>query len=172
MPTSVINQRLSFDRVRIQGFLSQHTHGLIRIYNLYGIKDEKAMDLLYHISFLDPVTTHHVPQFKLTWPHCMSRSSPFREWWAAFHSYIRQMFDKPRDQMNNWRWDNPGAFGDQVDRPNPQSTSSGKVKRTGALFSWYGSEDLVAKIEPPSCRQYKPGDFLPVRPLNLDEIIH
>jgi len=81
------------------------------------------------------------------------------------------MFDKTRDQMNNWRWDNPRAFGDQVDRSNPQTTSSGKVKRTGERFSWYSSDDLRAKIEPPSCRQYKPGDFLAVRPLNWDEII-
>ena len=73
--------------------------------------------------------------------------------------------------MYNLRWDNPRAFEDQVDRSNPQSTSSGKVKRTGERFSWYGSDDLCAKIEPPSCRQYKPGDFLAVRPLNWDEII-
>ena len=26
-------------------------------------------------------------------------------------------------------------------------------------------------MEPPSCRQYKPGDFLAIRPLNWDEII-
>jgi hypothetical protein len=81
------------------------------------------------------------------------------------------MFDKTRDQMNNWRWDNPRVFGDQVDRSNPQTTSSGKVKRTGKDFSWYGSDDLRAKIEPPSCRQYKPGDFLAVKRLNWDEII-
>jgi len=83
-----------------------------------------------------------------------------------------QMFDKTRDQMNIWRWDNPHGFGDQVDRSNPQTTSSGKVKRTGERFSWYGSDDLSAKIESPSCRQYKPGDFLAVRPLNWDEIIN
>jgi hypothetical protein len=81
------------------------------------------------------------------------------------------MFDKTRDLMNNWRWDNPHTFGDQVDRSNPQTTWSGKVKRTGECFSWYGSDDLWAKIEPPSCWQYKPGDFLAVRPLNWDEII-
>ena len=73
--------------------------------------------------------------------------------------------------MNNWRWDNQHAFGDQVDRSNPQTASSGKVKRTGERFSWYGSDDLSAKIEPPSCRQYKPGYFLASRPLNSDEII-
>jgi hypothetical protein len=55
--------------------------------------------------------------------------------------------------------------------PNPETTSSGKVKHTGERFSWYGSDDLRAKIEPPSCRQYKPGDFLAVRSLNCDEII-
>jgi hypothetical protein len=60
------------------------------------------------------------------------------------------MFDKTRDQMNNWRWDNPRAFGDEVDRTNLQTTSLGKVKRTGERFSWYGSDDLSAKVEPPS----------------------
>ena len=81
------------------------------------------------------------------------------------------MFHKIRDQMNNWGWDNPCAFGDQVDRSNPKTTSSGKIKRTGECFSWYGCDDPRAKIELPSCRQYKPGDFLAVRPLNWDEII-
>jgi len=82
-----------------------------------------------------------------------------------------QLFDKTRDQMNNWRWDNPHGFGDQVNGSNPQTTSLRKVKRTGKLFSWYGSDDLRAKIQPPSCRQYKPGDFLSVTPLNWDEIL-
>jgi hypothetical protein len=73
--------------------------------------------------------------------------------------------------MNSWRWDNPHAFGDQVFRSNPQTTSLEKVKCTCECLSWYGSDDPKAKIEPPSCRQYKPGDFLAVRPLNWDEII-
>jgi hypothetical protein len=82
------------------------------------------------------------------------------------------MFDTARDQMNNWRWDNPRAFGDQVDCSNPETTSSGKVKCTGEPFSWYGRDDLRAKIEPPSCRQYKPGHFLAVRPMNWDQILN
>ena len=41
--------------------------------------------------------------------------------------------DKTRDQMNNWRWDNPSAFGDQVDRSNPQTTSSGKEKAQASI---------------------------------------
>ena len=81
------------------------------------------------------------------------------------------MFDKIRDQMNNWRWDNRRAFGDQVDRSNLQTISLGKVKRRCEHFSWYSSDDLRAKIEPPSCRLYKPGEFLTVRPLNWDEIL-
>jgi hypothetical protein len=81
------------------------------------------------------------------------------------------MFDKTRDQMNNWRWENPHAFGDEVDRSNPPTTSSGKVKCTSKLFSWYGSDDHRAKIEPPTCRQYKRGDSLSVRQINWNEII-
>jgi hypothetical protein len=73
--------------------------------------------------------------------------------------------------MNNWRWDNPHAFGDKVDRSNLQTTSSRKVKHTGERFSWHCSDDLRAKIEPPSCRQYKPGDLLVIRQLNWDEIL-
>jgi hypothetical protein len=81
------------------------------------------------------------------------------------------MFDKTRDQMNNWRWDNPRPFGDPVDHSNPETTSSGKVKRTVQLSSWYRSADLRANIVPPSCRQYKPDNFLVVTPLNWYEII-
>jgi len=171
MLTSVMNRRMSLDRDRIKGFISEHICGLIRIYNVCGVKDERAWDLFYDKIFLDPVTTRHFSQFQQMLPHRRSRSSPFREWWAAFCSYMGQMFDKTRDQMNNWRWDNPRAFGDQVDHSNPQATSSGNVKRTGERFSWNGSDDFRAKIELPSCRQYKPGDFLAVRPLNWDEII-
>ena len=171
MPTSVINRRFSLDGDRIKGFISEHIRGLIRIYNVCGIKDERAWDLFYDMIFLDPVTTHHLSQFQLMWLHRRSRSWPFREWWPALCSHMGQMFDKTCDQMNNWRWDNPRAFSDQVECSNPQTTSLGKVKRTREHFSWYGSDHLRAQIEPPSCRQYKPGDFLAVRQLNWDEII-
>jgi len=166
-----MNRRLSLDPDCIKGFISEHIRAFIRIYNLCGIKDERAWDLFYDIIFLHPITTRHFSQFQLMQPHRRSRSSPFREWWAAFRSYMGQMFDKTRDQMNNWRWDNPCAFEDQVDHSKPLTTSTGMVICTGERFSWYGSDDLRAKIEPPSCRQYKPGNFLPVRPLNWDEII-
>jgi hypothetical protein len=171
MPTSVINQGLSLDQDRIKGFIPEHIHGLIPIYNVCGVQDERDWDLFYDIIFLDPVMTRHSSQFHLMWPHRRRRSSPFREWRAAFCSYMGQMLDKTCDQMNNCRWDNPRAFGDQVDRSNPQTASLGKVKRTGEHYTWYVSDHLRAKIEPPSCWQYKPGDFLAIRPLNWDETI-
>ena len=65
------------------------------------------------------------------WPHRRSRSSPFQEWWVAFHSYMGQMFDKTRDQMNNWSWDIPCAFGNQVNRSNLQTTRSGMGRGKG-----------------------------------------
>jgi len=82
-----------------------------------------------------------------------------------------QTSDKIRDQMNNWRWDNPRSFGDQVDCSNPQTTSTWNVKCTGECLHWYGSDGLRTKIELQSCQQYTPGDLLAVRPQNWDEII-
>jgi hypothetical protein len=82
-----------------------------------------------------------------------------------------QMFGKTRHQMNNWRWENLRAFGDQVDHSNSHTTSSGHVKRTCEPFSWYASDDPRAKVEPPSCRQYKQGEILAIRQLNWDEIM-
>jgi len=46
-----------------------------------------------------------------------------------------QMFHTTRDQMNISRWENRRAFEDQVDRSNPQTTGSGKDKRSGERFS-------------------------------------
>jgi len=82
-----------------------------------------------------------------------------------------QIFEKTRDQMNNWMWDNPRDFADQVDHSNSQSTSSGKVNQTCEHFSSCSRDDLWGKIALPSCRKYKPGDILAVRTLNWDAII-
>jgi hypothetical protein len=153
------------------GFISEHIRGLICIYNLCRVKDERAWDPFYHIIFLDPVTTCHFSQFQLMWPHRRSRSSPFWDWWAAFRSYMGHIFGKSHHQMTDRRWNNPRAFGDQVDLSNLQTATSGKVKPTTEHFSCYGSDDLRSTIEPPRCRQYKRGDFMDVRPLNWDEII-
>jgi len=171
MPTSGINRSLSLVWDRKKVFMSEPIRGPLWIYNYPGFKEERAWDLFYDIIFLDSVTTHHFSPFQWIWLQCRSRSSPFREWWAAFPSYMGQMFDKTHHQMNNWRWDNPRAFADQVNCCNPRTSSSGKVKSTGESFSWYSCDDIRAMIEPPRCRQCEPGNFLPVRPPNWDEII-
>jgi len=153
IPTSIINRCLLFDRDCITGFISEHLCGLVQIYNVWSIKDERSWDQFYDIMFLDPVMTSHFSQFQLLWRHLRSRCSHFQEWWAAFCSSMGQMFDITRNQMSNWRWDNPCAFWDEVYRSNLQTTSSGKVKRTGEHSSLYGSDDLRAMIEPPICWQ-------------------
>jgi len=166
MPTSVINRSRWFDWDRIKWFISELIRGLILIFNVSGVKDERAWDLFYDIICFDPVTTRHCSRFRPKWPHHMSTWSRFREWWAPFRSYMGQMFDTTRDQMNSWRWDNPRAFGDQVDPCKPQTTRWGKVNGTGEHFSWYGSDDLRIKIEPQSCWLYMPSDIMAVRALN------
>jgi len=47
----------------------------------------------------------------------------------------------------------------------------GRLNPPHEHFSLYGSEDLMAKIQPARCWQYKPGDILAIGPLNWDEMI-
>jgi hypothetical protein len=86
-PTSVENRCLPINRDCIKGCISEQIRGLIWIYNVCGLKDDRAWDLIYDIIFLDPVTTHHFSQFQLMWLHRRSRSSNFQDWWGAFRSY-------------------------------------------------------------------------------------
>jgi len=97
MPTSVRNWRHSLDRDRIEGVILEHIHGLIPIYNVCGVNNERAWDLFHDIIFLDPVKTRHISQFQLMSPHRRSRCSPCQEWLAAFRSYMGHMLGKTRD---------------------------------------------------------------------------
>jgi hypothetical protein len=76
------------------------------------------------------------------------------------------------NQINNWRWDNPRALGDHVVHSNPKTTTLGMVKLLSKRFTLYSSNDLRANIKPPRYPQYKPVNFLAIRPLNWDEIIN
>jgi len=127
LPTSIINWRRSLVRDHLKQFISEHIHGLIPIFNVSFCKGERAWDLFYDIIILDPVTTHHSWQFQLILLHWSRSRSHFGEWWADFGSYMGQMFDKTRHQMNNWRWDNPPALGDLVDHPNLRRATLGKI---------------------------------------------
>jgi len=126
MPTSGINRHLSLDQERIMRFVWEYIRVFIQRNNFFGIKDERAWDLFHDIIFLHAVTTRHFSQLQIMWRHRRSRMSPFREWWAGFRSYMGQMFDKTSNQMNHWSWDNPHAFGDQVDHSKPLTSSLGK----------------------------------------------
>jgi len=64
MPTSVMNRHLSLDRDWINGFVSEHIRGLIRIYNVCDVKHERAWDLFYETILLDPVTTRRFSQLQ------------------------------------------------------------------------------------------------------------
>jgi len=136
MPTSGINWCLSLNCDGIKGYISEYIHTLTQIYNVWGVQDERAWNPCYDIIFLYPATTRHLLQFQLMWPHRRSRYSPFREWWGAFRSYVGQMLDKTHDQITNWRWDNPRAYGDHVDCCNPWTTSLRKVKCTSKQICW------------------------------------
>ena len=99
MSISVIHQHLNLDRDRIQGFILEHICGFIWIYNVCGVKDGWARDLIYEIILFDPVTTLHISQFQVRWLHRRIRGWPFREWWAAFCSYMGKCLIKP---MTKW----------------------------------------------------------------------
>jgi hypothetical protein len=111
----------------MKGVIPEYIRRLIRIYIISGVIDETTWNLFHDIIFLDPVTTRHISRFQPMWLHRRGWSSPFREWSAAFSSFMGHVFDKTRDQMNKWKRDKPHAFGDQVDRSTPQKTSSGKL---------------------------------------------
>jgi len=53
MPTLVINRRLSLDRDHIKAYIPEHICGHIWIYNVCGVKDGRAWDLVYDIIFFD-----------------------------------------------------------------------------------------------------------------------
>jgi len=58
--TSVINRRQLLDHDHIKQFISKHICGLIGIYNISGVKVERAWDIFCDIIFLNPVMTGHI----------------------------------------------------------------------------------------------------------------
>jgi len=119
--TSVLNRYLALDHHSTNGMISEHIRGLIRIYNITSIKDERAWDLFCDLIILDPVMTCRFSQFQLIWPDHMSTSLAFWEWGVDFRSYMTQMFDKTNHQMNYLRRHNPCAFREHVGWSTPQT---------------------------------------------------
>jgi len=133
--TLVINRRRSLDRNCIKWFVLQHFCALIQIFNVCHVNDSRAWDYVDDIIFLNQVMTRHFAQLQIIWPHHRYRRSPFQLWWAAFRTYIGQLFDKIQGKMNNWGWDNPRAFGDEVDHFNVQTPRVSKATHTSNCFS-------------------------------------
>jgi len=151
MPTSVINRRLSLDQGRIQRFIFGHILGFKRIQNLFGVDFEIACDVLYDIIFLDPVMSSHFSQFKTDVVTPKGQDFTLSRVVGSLPFIYGEMFDTTHNQINNWRWDNTHTLRDHVDRSNQQTLSLGNVECTGEHVSWYSSDDLLAKIEPPRC---------------------
>jgi hypothetical protein len=65
MSISIINRCRLLDLDHSKRFILEHSCGLLRIYNVCSVKDERAWDRFYDIIFLDPVMTCHFSQFQL-----------------------------------------------------------------------------------------------------------
>jgi hypothetical protein len=61
--TSVINRRLSLDRDRIEGFILEHIRGVVQIFHICGVQDERAWDLFYEKIFLR--SSHDSPLYTI-----------------------------------------------------------------------------------------------------------
>ena len=83
-------------------FLAEHIRALIRIYGLRGIKSDGADGLLYDILFCDNITTDHFAQFQGMWDNRFSKAHEHVDWWKTFQGFIRDCFNKARDQTNNY----------------------------------------------------------------------
>jgi len=160
-----------WNQVHTEEIILEHIHVLAPMSNVCGVNDERLRDFFYKIIFLEPVTTYPLSQLHMMLPLCRLRCWPVSDLWAAFHSYMEQTFDKTHHEMMSGQWDSPCAVVVHVDHSNALRNSSGTVNCTYKSFSRYRQNDFRAKIEPPSCLQYKPGTLQGVGLLNRDEKI-
>ena len=101
-------------------YLAEHIRGLIRIYGLHGIKSDGALGLLYDILFIDNITTDHFSRFQGMWIHRYSVVPEHVEWWSVFRAFVRDCFNKTREQMNRfYRESHPDAPNDTKWFPQP-----------------------------------------------------
>ena len=83
-------------------FLAEHIRALIRNYGLRGIKSDGSDGLLYDILFLDNITTDHFAQFQPMWENRYSEDPGHKKWWKTFRGFVRDCFNKSRDQINDF----------------------------------------------------------------------
>ena len=77
------------------------------MYAIAGIKDAGAVDLMFDIMFIDPITVRHFRQFQGIWRYHLLRQKQYKLWWDTFRAFLRDCFDKTRTQMNHYHKENP-----------------------------------------------------------------
>src|ERR1700730_15519113 len=90
----------------VKKFMGKPIRGLIQMYAIHGVKDDGAIDLMYDILFVDPVTTSHFRRFQGMWKQRASTQPRYIEWWSGFPAFLRDCFNKTRVQMNWYHKDN------------------------------------------------------------------
>lgn len=133
--TDSIKERLHLDGF-IKQLIAEHIRALIRIYAIGGVKDPEALDLMYDILFIDPVTTRHFWQFQGMWKHRGSNETQYKAWWDAFMAFLRDCFDTTRRQMNRYHAETPPA----------DYTDDGVAKYHVKKGGWYPG---TPKMQPP-----------------------
>ena len=83
-------------------YLAERVRGLISIYGLRGLKSHGTFGLMYDIMFIDNITTVHFRQFQRMWGHHDSKEQEYQEWWRVFKDFLRDCFNKARQQMNRY----------------------------------------------------------------------
>ena len=83
-------------------YLAEHIRALIRIYGLEGMKSHGTTGLFYDILFLDTITAHHFQQFQGMWELRLSTLPEHKKWWDAFKAFVRDCFNKARQQTNRY----------------------------------------------------------------------
>ncbi|KAF8539341.1 hypothetical protein BDD12DRAFT_838511 [Trichophaea hybrida] len=154
--TDTIKDTLHLDGFAKQ-FMAEHIRGLIRMYAIHGVKDDGAIDLMYDILFLDPVTTRHFAQFQGMWKHRTSNQPRHMEWWIRFRAFLRDCFDKTRVQMNRYHKENPPLPTDTDTDPNSDDSDdcddSERGKGHAKKDTWYPG---TPKVQPPTHKRATP----------------
>jgi hypothetical protein len=149
------------DTLRLDGFakqfMAEHIRGLIRMYAIHGVKDDGAIDLMYDILFLDPVTTRHFAQFQGMWKQRASTQPRHIEWWSGFRAFLRDCFDKTRVQMNRYHKENPPLPTDSDTDPDSDDSNDCDDSKRGKGHAkkdiWYPG---TPKLQPPSHKRATP----------------
>ena len=96
-----IKRLLHLDGYR-KTYLAEHIRALIRMYGLEGMKSHGTTGLFYDILFIDNITTEHFRRFQAMWELRLSTLPEPKKWWDTFKAFVRDCFNKAREQMNHY----------------------------------------------------------------------